>query len=115
MNIPRPSRSITQPIPIKTTKSRRPYESGEEADWAKYDLATWNMYVLIVSARRFRAAERSLNGSCARVTGTSCIESIEQPPVPQVYRNLEPVSVSPELNEAPYDGCYGDIFELDDD
>ena len=111
-DIPGPSRSSTQPIPIKATKSWGQYESDEEAEWAKYDLATWNMYVLIVSARRFRAVERSSNDCTQHVTST---ESIEHPPAPRVHRNHEPVAVSPELNEAPYDGCYGDIFELDDD
>ena len=106
----------TQPIPIKPSKTSHresSYESDEEVDRAQYDLATWNMYVLITNARRLRAVARSLDGS---ITGdTSSESSEEQPPVPQVYRDqdLYIPTESTDLDESSDDECYDDIFELD--
>jgi hypothetical protein len=110
---PTPPSKITQPIPIKQDKNHREsYEPDNEANAAKYDLATWNMYVLITNARRMRALS-SISGS---TTCTSSTESSvnEKPPVPQVY-TIEGYdeAVSPDLDDSSSDDCYDDIFELD--
>lgn len=112
---PSHSSSRTQPIPIKPSKNghlESSYETDEEVDRAQYDLATWNMYMLITSARRLRAANRSLDSS---ETSATCAESIEeQPPVPQVYRDQVYIHTQPTgFGESTYDECYDGIFELD--
>jgi hypothetical protein len=87
----------------------------------KYDLATWNMYVRIVSARSLRAAsrteedERSSKASCtstqwsvnARPRSVSLTEASEEH---SPLSEPEPT----DLDQSFDDECYSDtFFELD--
>ncbi|KAL7508301.1 hypothetical protein ACHAXN_005371 [Cyclotella atomus] len=63
----------SQPIPIKSTKNEQ--DSSNQYDdvdtEAKYEMATWNMYVLITTARLRRAMNRSVDESLVEATLTN--------------------------------------------
>jgi hypothetical protein len=119
----------SQPIPIKFSSKAARLESyafdEQERQAEKYDLATWNMYVRIVSARQLRAAnlnqlvedeKSSSHDSCTQSIVNSrprsvsiTEESDEHPPVPPVD---EPRPT--DLDELSHNECYADtIFELE--
>lgn len=110
-------RSRTQPIPIKPSEATKiDYNASDEAvDRAHYELATWNMYMLITNARRLRAANQAQD---ARFTSASSAETSEeeQLPAPRVYRDQESIETrSTDLDESSYDDYDEGVFDLDTD
>ncbi|KAL3805854.1 hypothetical protein HJC23_007815 [Cyclotella cryptica] len=117
-DIPSLSRqSRSQPIPIKKC-GREAYDSDDEVDTAQYDLATWNMYVLITNARRLRAHSRRARG-CGHCSTYQTASSNEIPSlVSELNRTVcqgfdDPVSS--ELHSSSCDEFYHDcgVFDLD--
>ena len=110
-------KSRTQPIPIKHSEATESdyTESDEAVDRAHYDLATWNMYMLITNARRLRAANQGLDESSTSASSTE-VSVEDQLPAPRVYRDQECIEPrSTDLDESSYDDCYEGIFDLDTD
>lgn len=114
-SLSRPARS--QPIPIKKC-GREPYDSDDEVDRAQYDLATWNMYVLITNARRLRASSRRSRdfGHCLAYEKAPVHEM--PPLVSELNRTVcqgfdDPGS--PELHQSSYDERHHEcgVFDLD--
>jgi hypothetical protein len=112
----------SQPIPIKHTYTKNEIERNnpyDDADTqAQYEMATWNMYVLITTARRLRALNCGINE-------TSCKESavlkLNQPSATEIDWSRRrdcnnpfssPVA-SPELHQPSVDDCCDGVFELD--
>lgn len=110
--------SRSQPIPIKKNCGREPYDSDDEVDTAQYDLATWNMYVLITNARRLRAYHRRARG-CGHGSTYQRAAPIEMTPlVSELNRTVcrgfdDPAST--ELHPSSWDECHHDcgVFDLD--
>ncbi len=104
----------SQPIPIKKCEREPSQHEEEEVDTAPYDLATWNMYILITNARRLRAFSRSTSGDCSY---EDPVAHVVQPVVAEVDGTVQESfsdSVSPDLHQPSFDEYYHDaIFDLD--
>lgn len=113
--------SRSQPIPIQSKmdqpKSDDPYDQVDTQ--AQYDMATWNMYVLITNARRLRALNQGISGSFIEAPNHTSIEAHEgcilQPSTSQVERLRGQGCVTPfsPVHQPSFDVCQDGIFELD--
>ena len=115
----------SQPIPIQpkldAPKSDDPYDEVDTQ--AQYDMATWNMYVLITTARRLRALNQGISVSPIEAPIRTSIKTHEgcilQSSASQVERSrgqgcgtpFSPV-MSP-VHQPSFDAGHDGIFELD--
>lgn len=113
----------SQPIPIirksDEIESDDPYDEVVKAT-AQYEMATWNMYALITTARRLRALNQAPCGSPIRISPLQMkrqihdnIITVDQSRSPGCGTPFSP-AVSPLHQPSLKENtCYGDIFELD--
>lgn len=112
------TQSRSQPIPIKHSKkepeSIDPYDEVDTQ--AQYDMATWNMYMLITTARRLRAIHRNMNGFAVQAPVVAIVKpSISEIDESRRQGSTNPFSpaLSPEPRQSPFDLCYDGVFELE--
>lgn len=109
-------KSRSQPIPIIRDEAKRDYVEEDSGKFmSKYDMATWNMYLLITNARRLREKSRQLDAASEFIESSSAIH-ISQPSSPEPGLDTTSqgyISPGSGVQQPPLDECHCDVFAVD--